>query len=490
MPCVTIAQARWAGCLLFLAVVAPLPEAHAQPAPGGGVETPPGTLPDLPLSKELLVPPKVSLAEALDYAAKNQPAVKAALARVAERQTEVGIPKGAWLPSIGVTLQVLAGTANNTTASYLGAPLVPTPRVGGTTSTNAAGASWSPEPSTFAGLGVTQEVFDFGRITAEVAARDSLVTVEQRSAEAQALDVRLGVEEAYFAVYAAKAVLAATDEAYTRAQLQFELAERGVAAGLRPPIDKTRIAAQMARLDITRIRDRGAVRVAQALLAAAVGSPEPALDIAEAPPGPRDLPSLQSALQRALQREPLLQAAVARIQAQEDETRAVFAQLRPQLLLAGTLNSRAGGSKPSGSAPIPDGDGWIPSVPNWQVGIVLSWPLFEGTVWARGQASRQLEVVRREEAALFRQQLVARVDNAYVAVLVARGALPRILTALEAARANYAQAEARFKAGLGSATDLADAASLWVEAQTGLALGEFDLARARAAFGRAIAEEL
>ncbi len=485
MPCVTRAQARWVCCLLLMA-----PGAQAQQAPDAGVEYPAGPLPDLPLATQLLEPPKVSLSAALDFAAKHQPAVKAALARVAARQTEVGIPKGAWLPSVGLTVQVLGGTANNTTASYLGAPLVPTPRVGGTTSTNAAGASWAPQASTFVGLGVTQEVFDFGRISAEVAARDSLVSAEQRSAEAQTLDVRLGVEEAYFAVYAAKAVLAATDEAYTRARLQFDLAERGVAAGLRPPIDKTRIAAQMARFDITRIRDRGAVRVAQALLAAAVGSPEPALDVANAPPGPADLPSLDVALQHALQREPELQAAMARIQAQEDATRAVFAQLRPDLLFAGTLNSRAGGSQPSGSAPVPNGDGWIPSVPNYQVGVVLSWPLFEGSVWARGQASLQLEAVRREEAALLRQQLVARVDNAYVGVLVAREALPRIGAALEAARANYAQAEARFRAGLGSATDLADAASLWVEAQTGLALGEFDLARARAAFGRAIAEGL
>ncbi len=490
MPSVYLALARVLPVLVLVwmdtpAFAQPMPPAQSPPAPPA-----PSSPVELPLTAQLLSPQKITLKAALEFALKNQPAVREALARIAARQTDVGIPAGQWLPTVGVTAQVLGGTDNNTTASYLNTPWTPTPRVGGTTSTNAAGASWSAHPSTFVGLGLMQEVFDFGRITAEIQAADSLVTAEQRSAEARALDVQLGVEEAYFAVYSAKAVLAATDEAYARASLQFELARVGVNAGLRPPIDQTRIRAQLARFEVGRIRNRGEVRIAQSLLAAAVGSPELVLDTADAPPTPADLPSLDVAIQHALKKEPGLQAALARIQAQEDETKAAYAQLRPDLFLSGTLNSRAGGAQPSGGAPIPDGNGWIPSVPNWQVGLVLSWPIFEGTFWAKGRASAQLESVRREQAALVRQELLLRIENAYVAVVVAREALPRIRDSLEAARANYAQADARFRAGLGSATDLADAASIWVEAQTALALAEFDLARSRATFGRAIAEGL
>jgi outer membrane protein len=492
MPSVYLARARpmrqlfgvvWLAAGATFAQQTPMPASALPLSPTVGEQHP-----DALLGMEFLAPPQMTLTAALEFAVKNQPAVKTALARVSARQADVGIPKGQWLPAVGVTAQVLVGTVNNTTASYLNTPYVPTPRVGGTSSVDGSTATWSPEPSTFVGLGLTQEVFDFGRITAEISAADSLLSAEMRSAEAQTLDIRLGVEEAYFAVYSAKAVGVATDEAYERASRNFELAKAGVASGLRPPIDQTRIQAELARFDITRIRNRGAVRVAQTLFAAAVGSPEPALDIADQPPKPSDMPTLDAAVQRALQKEPQLQASLARIQAQEDQTRAAFAQLRPDLFLAGTLNARAGGTQPSGSAPVPAGNGWIPNVPNWQVAVVLSWPLFDGTLWARGKASQELEGVRREEAALVRQQVVARVDNAYVMVIVARAALPRIQASVDAARANYAQAEARWKAGLGTPTELADAAALWVEAQTGLALGEFELARSRAAFGRAIAE--
>jgi len=59
---------------------------------------------------------------------------------------------------------------------------------------------------------------------------------------------------------------------------------------------------------------------------------------------------------------------------------------------------------------------------------------------------------------------------------------------LDAAVANYAQADARFRSGLGNAVELADAEALRTDAEIQLALGSFELARARAALGRAIAE--
>jgi outer membrane protein TolC len=66
--------------------------------------------------------------------------------------------------------------------------------------------------------------------------------------------------------------------------------------------------------------------------------------------------------------------------------------------------------------------------------------------------------------------------------------LPGLSRAAQAAQANYAQADARFKAGLGTSVELADAEALRTQAEIQLVLGEFELARARAAFGRTIAE--
>ncbi|HZS42534.1 MAG TPA: TolC family protein, partial [Polyangia bacterium] len=56
--------------------------------------------------------------------------------------------------------------------------------------------------------------------------------------------------------------------------------------------------------------------------------------------------------------------------------------------------------------------------------------------------------------------------------------------AVDAARANQAQADARFRAGLGTIVELADSEALLTGAELELAIGRFTVARARAALGR------
>jgi outer membrane protein len=207
-------------------------------------------------------------------------------------------------------------------------------------------------------------------------------------------------------------------------------------------------------------------------------------------PAPSELPDLSSALARAEKNDPLLLEAVAQLRAAEQSTRAIGAELRPNLSVTGTITGRAGEAVPSGTGTLPDGGGLVPKVPNWDVGVVLSWPLFDATISARGEASRARERVQSEQIGLVREQEHAVIREAYAAVGVARTVLPGLQRAVDAAHANYAQADARFKAGLGTSVELADAEALRAEAEIQLVLGEFALARARAAFGRTIAEGL
>jgi outer membrane protein len=431
----------------------------------------------------------VSLPEALAFARAHQPAVRAALARIAEQKSYAGVPRAEWSPFAGLVGQLSEGTSNNTTSSYMATDVVDIPRIGGTRSVSSTGAGWSPYASTLAGIGARQEVFDFGRIAALAAAADAQVVVAQRAADTVRLDIDLGVEEAYFAVNAAKSVLLAAEDAYQRALVHRDYAQAGVRSGLRPPIELTRAEADLTRFDTGRIRARGGLMAAQAVLAAAVGAPEPALDAASAPLTPQDLLPLADAIRRAVAKEPHLQETIARLRAQEQQTLAVAALLRPNIHLSTTFSGRAGGATPSNALdPVPAGNGYLPDVPNWDAGLIFSWPLFDPMVKARQNASIATEQVRREEIDLARQQLVSNVAQTYVAVDVARQALPSLQREFEAARANYAQADARFRAELGTSVELADAEALRTDAEIRLALGVFEMARARAAFGRAIAE--
>jgi outer membrane protein len=435
---------------------------------------------------EPAVPRRMSLGDALVFARQHQPQLLAALARLAQQRTAAAVPRSQWLPTIGASAQLFAGSANNTTASYVTTGALDIPRIGGTTV--ARSGTWQPYASTYLGLGLNQELFDFGRIAAESAAADASADVAQQHARAAELDVTFDVEEAYFAVLAAKAVVNASADAYERSRVHRDLAQAGVTAGLRAPIELTRAEADLTRFDIGRIRAQGGLLAAQTTFAAAVGVEDGALDAAPAPAAAPDLPQLANAIARASRRDPRLRAALAQLRAAEAEADAIGAELRPNLILTGALSARAGGAPGSGIGLEARGAGFVPDVPNWSAGAVLSWPLFDRTVSAREQAARAEVQVERAELAQVRQREVAQIRLAYGSVIVARTALPGLQRAVDAALSNYAQAEARFKAGLGTSVELADAEAIRTDAEIQLALGQFELARTRAAFGRAAAE--
>ena len=429
----------------------------------------------------------VTMAEALAYAHAHQPAIVAALSRVSARLEEAKVPSGRWLPTVAVTAQAFGMTANNTTATYIQPAFMDMPRIGATPTTTTG--SLSPYASTLVGAGILQEVFDFGRIGARRAAADALVEVEKHRADTMRLDVDFGVEEAFFAVSAAKAIVKASDDAYERSRVHRDLARRGVDSGLRSPIELSRAEADLGRFDVGRVRARGGVAIAQSVLSAAIGAPDPAIDIAGEPPAPADMPALPEALALARRRDPRLAETIAELEAAEERTRAVGAELRPDVSLTATVSGRAGGA-PSSSGPAASGDGWIPNVPNWDAGLVFSWPLFDGTIAARRSAAHSMEQVQRDDVDVRREEEAAGVRQAYVRFQVANTALRALVNEVTAAHANYDQADARFRAGIGNAVELADAEAVRTDAEIQLALGQFDLARARAAFGRTIAEGL
>jgi outer membrane protein TolC len=431
-------------------------------------------------------PRAMTLAQALAYARAHQPAVRAAEARVEASRAEASVPGAQWEPTIGVTAQIFGMTANNTTGSYLAPAHIDVLRIGGTRVTSTG--SLQPYAATFVAGSVTQELFDFGRIAAQTAAADAAVDVERQRARAQVLDVTYDVEEAYFAVYAAKSIVRASDDAYERARVQRDFAKAGVDAQLRRPIELTRAEADLSRFDVGRVQARGGLSKAQTVFAAAVGVPDAQLDVSGEAQGPADMPALADAIQRASARDPRIQALFARLKAEEARTRAIGAERRPDIFLTGTVSGRAGGAPPSAGGDPAVGNGWVPNVPNWDVGAVFSWPIFEPTVTARANAARAREQATREEITALRHDEVAAIQEAYAEVEVARAALPALQRAVDAARANYAQAEAHFRAEVGTSVELADAEALLTDAEIRLALGQFELARARANFGRTIAE--
>jgi outer membrane protein TolC len=422
------------------------------------------------------------------YAKLHQPLLVVARARIAAAKAVAAIPSGQWAPQFGVAAQLFGATANNSTASYLGDSSIDIPRIGGTSTIYPIGSStFRPYASTFVGASVTQELWDFGRIAAQRVALESYIDVERYRAEADELDLELAVRESYYAVQTSKSIVGSAESAYLRVKSHRDLADVSVKSKMWAPIELTRSEAELARADVSRLRAQGGSAIARSVLAAAIGSSDSQVDATDSLPDATALPSMESAIADASKRDPVLKEALSEVRAQEAQTKAIGAELRPNVYLSGTVSLRAGGA-PASNGVTATGYGMLPTVPNWDVGVVFSWPITDGVVDARKEASRSKEEALRAQVDLRKAQEIAAIQRAYFAVQIAQASLPALERSLEAARANYAQADARFHAGLSSMVEVADAETVLAQAEIQLAIGRFEIARARAFFGRAIAE--
>jgi len=395
------------------------------------------------------------------------------------------VPRAAWAPRVTGAAEVLIGTSNNTTASYATLGILDVARIGGTPAN--APLSLTPEPSTLAGVAVHKELYDFGRLAAQADALDALARAADENARGAQLDLDLLVEESFYAVLGAKAVLAASEGAVTRSRAHRDLAQAKVGAQLWPPIERARAEADLARYDVDRIRAAGALAMAQAVLAAAIGSDAASLDAGVDDLGLPEPALAATATRDAAERAPELRAARATLVAQQQLTRAIRAELEPDLSLSAEVTTRAGGAAVAAN-PTPTGGGWLPDVPNWDALVVFSWPIYDRVISTRATASQRAEAVRAAEIDEVAQQLRTGAERGYVELDLARAALPALQRALDAAQANHAQAEARFGGGLGTAVELSDAEGLLTDAQIQLAVGNFQLSRARVRLARILAE--
>ena len=361
------------------------------------------------------------------------------------------------------------------------------PRIGGSPSKTQATAAWGPSASSIAGIGVGQEVYDFGRISAQISVADAFVAMAKANADAVGLDVALGVEESFHSVLAAKAIIGATEDALKRALTHRDYAQAGVKSGLRPPIDLDARAGRRGRAagaaDPGDVGTGGLARGAgggDGIRSSCRSMPRRRRRICrERRPSPRRCARRRGATPRSSRR-------MARLDAQHAAVSAVTRELLPNLVATASLTGRAGGTDASGNPtpPSPYGDGWLPDVQNWDVGLIFQWNLFDATVLARRRAAKAREDAARANLDLAKMNVGLATERAYLDLDAALRALPGLQTAVDAAKANQAQAEARFKAGLGTILELADAEALLTNTELELAVGRFTVARTRAILGR------
>jgi len=415
-------------------------------------------------------PGPLTLEGAVAFARQHYPAIRASLADLAAAEANVDLARAAYWPSTKVRAGIDRATRNNVFGLSL--PNAVTPSISGpvldSESTSTFGSSL--------GVLLSWEPFDFGVRGARVRVAEAL---ESRAGADQAVveyEVSLAVADAYFSVVAQRQAVTAATATVERMQVFADTVAVLVANELRPGADGSRAQAELAQARTELIRGQQAADSALVTLAQALGLAGESLELrpgrllGDPPPAVASEVLLEDHPRAAAQ-----QAQVAIAEARRDAAAKAW---RPTVLLQSAVYGRGSGANIDGTFAGGAG-GLSPSVSNWAVGVSVNFDLLG---FAAHDATRRIETqeAAREQANrdMVFQSIRGDVARADIAVEAARQVAANTPVQLDAARTLEGQATARYRAGLGTVVEVAEAQRLLRQAEVEDALARLGVWRA------------
>src|SRR5712672_868866 len=216
----------------------------------------------------------LTLEEAVDFALKNYPAVRASLERVNAAQAGVGLARTNYLPRADMIWQTNRATDNNITGLLLPQSII-APISGPVPMETSNRSAWGSA----AGLLFSWEPFDFGYRGAKVGA--ARAARDQATAEASLtrLDVAVATVNAYLTVLAAQRTARAADADVQRRET-FDKAVRVLVDNqLRAGADASRADAELARARVNLARADQQEKISKAALADILGLPDTSVEV-------------------------------------------------------------------------------------------------------------------------------------------------------------------------------------------------------------------
>lgn len=419
------------------------------PACGDGVPAGPLALPDL-----------------VDLALCRNPATAAAWASVRSAAAGVGIARAANLP----TLSAQIGPSLSRTDFFRNQGFT----TGGQTFTSTGS---STDLGSTANLALDWLIFDFGGRRARIDA----ARAQQQSALASFADTAQGVAldtvTAFNSVNASAASVTAAEASVLFARRSYDTARAREVAGVATPSDRLQAQSSLSQAELTLTQARGNLRTARGQLAVVISlPPSTLLDLAAPPPlGSTDYlrTDVDSLIRDAEKLRPDILAQRAQVDVAAANVRAARSDLRPTLGASAQNNvSYASSINDRNSA---------------SAGLTISIPLFNGYARTYQVTQAKAELDRASAVAeQTRQSAGLDVFSNYTALDTAIRSLATARDLIASATAAADIAQGRYKAGVGTFTDLLNAQSSLASARQQLVQAEFDVRNAQAQLARSI----
>ena len=425
----------------------------------------------LTLGSGLAQQPPLTIDQAVQQALDKYPAIRSSLEQVSAAAAGINLARTAYLPRADFLGQANRATHNNVFGLMLPQGVIPSIS-GPVLGTNSFNNVWG----TTVGALVSWEPFDFGLRKANV----DLATSGRQRLSAQVnvtkLQVATAAADTFLTILAAQQTVTAAKAGVDRATVLNQSVETLVKNQLRPGADASRTRAELALAQTQLIQVEEAVDIGRAALAQLLGVSPQTITIQSGPL--LQLPSEQQIATFAAANHPLAVAQNLAIEEVKSREKVLDRSYFPRFYLQGSTYARGTGIQPDGrTGGAVSGLG--PNIQNWGLGMSVTFPVFDiASIRARKQIELHNE---RAEAARYDQilqDLGGQMEKARATLAGAVRVSQNTPIELDSARVSEQQASARYRSGLASVIEVAEAQRILTQAEIDDGLAKLGVWRA------------
>lgn len=413
----------------------------------------------------------VRLDDAVDRARKIYPSVQVSRSQVDAAAAGIRFARTSYLPRLDSVAQVNRATRNNIYGMLLQQSVI-SPISGPPVNKNSPASVFGSA----AGLLIDWEPFDFGLRKSRVELAESARKRTEASVIRTQFEAGSAAADSYLTILAAQETVKAASASVERSRVILTAVEALVRAELRPGADAAVARAEFAAAQAQVIRGQQAVADAKALLGGLIGEQPANITVVEG----KLLSLPETAPQAAAQvtENPFAKEQNAAIDEAKARLKTFDRQWVPRFSLQGTTYARGTGANPDFTT-LGGANGLAPSFYNWGVGFSVKFPILD-QAQIRAQQAEQAANVRTEESRyrLIVTELETRRNRALAAVEAASQLAQLTPTQLESAKAAEAQAQARYRSGLATLVEVADAQRVLAQAEIDDGLARLNIWRA------------
>jgi outer membrane protein len=419
-----------------------------------------------------------TLPQAVGVALDRYPSTKVSLEKMAAAAGAVNLARTAYLPHLDFSAQANRATRNNVFGMLFtpsGVPGISGPVLG----TNSVDSVWGSA----VGLQASWEPFDFGLRSSNVAQAEAGRRRAEATVARTRFEIAAAAADAFLTLVAAQQTAIAAEAGVQRSKVLQEMVDALVKAELRPGADGSRARAEAAAAETQLIQAQQAIDVAKASLCQFVGA---APDRISVQPGRLlDAPPDAPAPSGPSPSHPLLAEQNMAIQEVEASRRVLEKSYFPRFNVLGAVYGRGTGAMADGTT-LGGVSGLGPNIHNWGVGFGMTFSLLElPSIKARKEIATHQERAETARYEQTRQDLSAALARSRAVLEGARRVARNTPVRLDATHDAERQAAARYKAGLGTLIEVADAQRLVTQAEIEDSIARLAVWRATLGMGMA-----